>query len=127
MQSARRILTAIIVGGALCFSTAAANASVRPGVAIPSAGSAAAVCATAPILAGVAAVGQASPQGGCVLPVVDAPVAQLQPAPAIIPAAEPEGLGIGLPVILGLLALAAGAVLLLSGGDDEGEGSLSNG
>jgi hypothetical protein len=73
---------------------------------------------------------QAPAPAGCVLPVADAPaVVQVDTPPPLPPqavVAEAPGFSLGLPVILGLAALAAGAFLLFSN-DDDGEGSFSQG
>jgi hypothetical protein len=85
------------------------------------------MCAAA---AAAAVMAQAPAPPGCVLPVADAPPVVQQvdtPLPPQAAVAEGPGFSLGLPVILGLAALAAGAYLLLAGDDDENEGAFSQG
>jgi hypothetical protein len=85
------------------------------------------MCAAA---AATAVMAQAPAPAGCVLPVADAPpvVQQIETPlpPQAVVAAETPGFAFGLPAIVALAALAAGAFLLFSD-DDEGEGSFSRG
>lgn len=87
------------------------------------------VCA-AGASAAAAGAATAAAQGaapGCVLPVTapPAPVPAVQgaPLPVVETGAAPQGIGM-LPALLGLIAVAAAAVLLLDG-DDDNEGNLS--
>ena len=84
------------------------------------------MCAAA---AATAVMAQAPAPAGCVLPVADAPpIVQVNtpPPPPGAVIAEAPGFAFGLPAILALAALAAGAFLLLSNNDD-GEGAFSRG
>ena len=112
---------------ALCCSptmaTAATTApiqSVNPMVAISIFGtpaSAQAVCGSAASsAAGAAAATAAQGQPGCVLPAVDAPPPVVDVAP---PPPVPRGIGI-MPILLGLLGIAALAALIASGNEDGG-------
>ncbi len=131
MQSKPRPFTAALLGGALCISSTAESAATRPSAAVPSsvvtAESTLIMCAAA---AATAVMAQAPAPAGCVLPVADAPppVAQVDtPLPPQAVVAEGPGFALGLPVIIGLAALAAGAYLLFANDDDDGEGAFSNG
>lgn len=121
-------LAAVAVG----FSTPAAAAtralssaesSVSPWVtlsALGSSSSSAALCGSAAAAAAAATAAQAAP--GCVLPVIDAPVpvAEVPQPVAAAPYAEPVRRGFSvLPLLLGLVGLAAIVAVLLGGGDDE--------
>lgn len=105
----------------------AAPARIDPLVALSALGTAqsrTAVCA-AGATAAAAGAATAAAQGaapGCVLPVQAAPpVAQTPPPPYVETAAAPKAMGMW-PALLGLVALAAVAALLLSGdNDDEGD------
>ena len=127
MQSKPRVFLSALVSGSLCLSSSFAAAATRPGVAIPTAGTTLMTCEATSVAVSAAAVAQATQQG-CVLPVVDAPVAQIAPPPPPVMAAPAEGGGIGiLPILLGVAALAGLLLLLKGGGDDDGEGSISFG
>jgi hypothetical protein len=99
--------------GALAASSASVSPQVNPWAALTamSGGAPAAVfCGGAAVAAAQAAT------GGCVLPQVDQPVApppgQPQPTYVPVPPPEPAGAGLGIdPLILGLGALAAGALV----------------
>ena len=107
-------MVGLFVAGSLMFSSTAAAASAtgspQPnpwGVlsAMSGGAPAAAMCAAA-----VAAAAAQNPTG-CVLPAIDSPppVAQAAPAPAPVPPiAAPSGAFAINPILLGLLALAAG-------------------
>jgi hypothetical protein len=109
------------IAGSLMFSSTAALASApAPQVdpwavltAMSGGAPAAAMCGSAAVAAAAAAATQAP--GGCVLPVVDAPpplpVASAAPPPPLL--AETAGAGIS-PLLLGLLAVAAGVGLYLA-------------
>ena len=128
MQSKPRQITAALLAGALCVSSTVANAANRPSAAVPSA----VVGAEATLVmcaAATAVMAQAPAPVGCVLPVADAPpIVQVDtpPPPPGVGIAEAPGFAFGLPAIIALAALAAGAFLLLSNNDD-GEGALSRG
>ena len=128
MQSKPRVFLAALVSGSLCVSSSFAAAATRPGVAIPSAGTTLMNCGATSVVVSSAAVAQAT-QRGCVLPVTDAPVAEVAPPPPPPVMAVPtESGGIGiLPILLGVAALAGLVLLLKGGGDDDGEGSISFG
>lgn len=126
---AKRIgsLAGVAAAFALCFSSTVAAAattapvqSVNPLVAVSifgSPASAQAVCGSvAAPAAGAAAATAAQGQPGCVLPAVDAPppVADVAPPPP-----APRGFGI-MPILLGLLGIAALAALIASGNEDGG-------
>lgn len=129
-------LSKIAVAGAAASLLVGSAASAAPGVQrvdplvalslFGTASSQAAVCAAgaASVAAGAAAVQAAPAQPGCVLPIVDAPVAA-PVAEAPFPVAAPvesAGLfgGIGtLPLLLGLAAIAGGLLLLLDDDDDD--------
>jgi hypothetical protein len=102
----------------MVFSSTAAIAATQPAqpqvdpwavLSVMSGGaSAAAVCGAA-----AAAAAAQAPAPGCVLPAVDqAPAAAPPPQPVPVPPVEPAGTGLGIsPLLLGLLALAAGVAL----------------
>ena len=130
MQSKSRPFTAAVLAGVLCVSSTAASAATRPSAAVPSAvmtaESTLIMCAAA---AATAVMAQAPAPAGCVLPVADAPpvVQQVEtPLPPQAVVAEPPGFAFGLPAIIALAALAAGAYLLFAD-DEDGEGSFSRG
>jgi hypothetical protein len=129
MRSKLDAMTAAFVACSLCVSSTAASAGTRPSAAIPSAvmtaESTLIMCAAA---AATAVMAQAPAPAGCVLPVADAPpVVQADtPLPAQAVVAETPGFAFGLPAIIALAALAAGAFLLFAD-DEEGEGSFSRG
>ena len=131
MQSKPRSFAAALLAGALCVSSTVANAATRPTAAVPSATMSAEatliMCAAA---AATAVMAQAPAPAGCVLPVTDAPpVVQVDtPPPPVAPVvvAEAPGFAFGLPAIIALAALAAGAFLLFAN-DSDGEGSFSRG
>jgi hypothetical protein len=115
-------------------ATARVPAQVDPLVALSlfaSPASQAALCggAGAAAAAGSAVAAAQGAAPGCVLPVVDAPppVAQSQPAPQALPPAQAAAIPVAaaagfeaLPLLLGLLAVAASAALLFDGnGDDD--------
>lgn len=123
-----RRAAAVSAALALCFSSTAVAAapqpisqpgSISPLVALSalaSDASAAALCgASAAAVAGAAAAAQAA-QPGCVLPVVDAPVAPvvteaLPPPPVAPPPVPAAGGGFGVsPLLLGLVAIGAAAL-----------------
>lgn len=98
-----------------------AEASISPWVALSALGSSAsssALCG-ASVAAASSAAAQAAP--GCVLPVVDAPPAPVVETPVPVPVATtPVARGFSiLPLLLGLVGVAAIAALLLGGGDDD--------
>jgi hypothetical protein len=107
------------VAGSLMFSSTAAMASTSTPVqqvdpwavltAMSGGAPAAAMCGAAAVAAA------AQTPTGCVLPVLDAAPVPPPPEPAPIPpvAAESGGLGIS-PLILGLLAIAAGVGIYLA-------------
>lgn len=108
------------IAGSLMFSSTAALASApAPQVdpwavlsAMSGGAPAAAMCGSAAAATAAATATQAP--GGCVLPVVDAappPVAAAVPPPPMV--AESAGAGIS-PLLLGLLAVAAGVGLYLA-------------
>jgi hypothetical protein len=109
--------------GAVAASTASAIPQVSPWAtltALSGGAPAAALCGAA----AVAAAAQTAP--GCVLPVTDAPpVAVAPPAPVPVPPVEPVGGGFGIdPLLLGLGALALGALIyFLVRDDDDDEAS----
>jgi len=109
----------VFVAGSLVFSSTAAVAATQSAppqadpwavLSVMSGGaSAAAVCGAA-----AAAAAAQAPAPGCVLPAVDAaPVAATPPpAPIPVPPVEPAGGGLAFdPLLLGLGALAAGALI----------------
>lgn len=124
-------LVGVLVAGSLMVSStgavAATSASAIPQVspwatltALSGGAPAAALCGAA----AVAAAAQTAP--GCVLPVTDAPpVAVAPPAPVPVPPVEPVGGGFGIdPLLLGLGALALGALIyFLVRDDDDDEAS----
>jgi hypothetical protein len=113
-------VVSVLVAGAMFVSStgaAAANLAAPSQVsswAMLSVLSGGAPAAAACGAAAVAAVAQA-PAGGCVLPAVDTPppVAQSQPpAPIPVPPVEGPSQGFGIsPILLGLVAIAAGVGL----------------
>lgn len=137
--SLTRRFAGISAAAALCISssagaaaprTAGQPASISPLVALSalaSDASAAALCgASAAMAASAAATAQAA-QPGCVLPVVDAPVAPvvteaLPPPPVAPPPVPAAGGGFGVsPLLLGLAGIAAAvlAFVLLRDKDDN--------
>ena len=126
-SSLGKFATAFVTLSMLASSAAsAAPRTIDPLVALSVFGTAesrAAVCAAgsqAAAAAGAAVAAQAA-QPGCVLPVVDTPppavVTEVPPPPP--PIVESAGLGI-LPLLLGLVAIAAAAALILGGNDGDG-------
>jgi hypothetical protein len=110
------VIGACIAGSLMLSSTAAAAASTTAAVqqvnpwgvltAMSGGAPAAAIC-------GSAAAAAQAPGAGCVLPVVDA-VPVPPPAPAAVAPVEPVATGGGIsPLVLGLLALAAGVGIYL--------------
>jgi hypothetical protein len=87
--------------------------------------------APASALCGSAAAAAQGAAPGCVLPVVDQPVAGVatQPSLMAVPPVETAGPGVGLsPMLIGLAALALGTVLyfvLRNTGDDDGDTVIS--
>ena len=129
-----RKVTAIFVAVSMLGSTAASAAapaarSVDPLVALSVFGTAqsrAALCSAGAVAAAGAAVAAQAPGAGCVLPVVDAPPpvaapeAAPPPAAVLAPAAVETGLG-AIPLLLGLAAIAALAIVVLKHNDSSGE------
>lgn len=117
-----RPIAAFLAAGSLVFSSTSAVASTAnvPQVSPWAALSAMSAGAPAAILCGAAAV-TAAAQGagtGCVLPVVDQPVAAVNtnppPAPVPVPPVEPVGGGLGVdPLLVALGVLAAGGLAYL--------------
>jgi hypothetical protein len=110
--------------GSVAATTAAAVPQVNPWAALTAMSGGAPAAALCGASAVAAAAQTAAP--GCVLPVVDAPVAQVAPpTPVPIPPVEPVGGGFGFdPLLLALGALAAGALIyfvLNKDKDDEDE------
>ncbi len=109
--------------GAVAATTAAAVPQVNPWAALTAMSGGAPAAALCGAAAVAAAAQTAAP--GCVLPVVDAPVAAAPPpTPVPIPPVEPVGGGFGVdPLLLALGALAAGALIyfVLNKDDDEDE------
>jgi hypothetical protein len=118
--SAYKRVVGVFVAGSMLFGSTAAVASTQPApsaqvdpwavLSVMSGGaSAVAMCGAA----AVAAAAQAPV--GCVLPAVDTPppvAANPPPQPIPIPPVEPAGAGLGIsPLLLGLLAIAAGVGL----------------
>jgi hypothetical protein len=120
--------------GAIAATTPVAHGSISPLVALSALGSdasRAALCGASVAAAASAAMSQAGPAQGCVLPVADAvPVAvsePLPPPPVIVPpVAVASGFGIS-PLLLGLAGVA-GAILLatLLTDDDDDEDASPN-
>ena len=129
-----RDFTAIFVAVSMLGSTAASAAtpaarSVDPLVALSVFGTAqsrAALCSAGAVAATGAAVAAQAPGAGCVLPVVDAPPpvaapeAAPPPAAVLAPATVESGLG-AIPLLLGLAAIAALAIVVLKHNDSSGE------
>jgi hypothetical protein len=131
-------LVGMLVAGAMMFTSTAAFASAGPAPAKASpwvvlagmsgGAPASALCGSAAVAAAAAAQGAAP---GCVLPVVDQPVAGVatQPSLMAVPPVETAGPGVGLsPMLIGLAALALGTVLyfvLRNNGDDDGDTVIS--
>jgi hypothetical protein len=119
-----------VLAGSLMFSSTAAMAStavpaqqVDPWAvltALSGGAPAAAMCGAA------AAAATAQPTGGCVLPVLDAappPPPQVTEVAPVPPVAVPAG-GLGIsPIILGLLAIAAGIGIYLAVHNNNGHGN----
>lgn len=113
----KQIVAVLVAGSVMGGSTAAAASTVttvqQPSpwavlTAMSGGAPAAAMCGAA------ATTAAAQGTGGCVLPVIDAPVVAPvpQPAPAMVVApVEPAGLN---PLFLGLIAIAAGAGIFLA-------------
>ena len=126
------LMGALVAGSLLISSTGAAAATTTASVpqidpwaalsAMSGAAPAAAFCGAAAV---AAAAQTAAP--GCVLPVVDAPVAAVAPPPAPIPGppVEPVGVGFGInPMLAAAGVLVAGALiyfLLIRDKDDDNE------
>jgi len=119
-----RGLAAILAAGSLVVSStgAAAATTSLPEVSPWAALTAMSGGAPAAALCGAAAVAAAAqaPAGGCVLPVVDQPVAAVNtnppPTPVPVPPVEPVGGGLGFgvdPLLLALGVLAAGGLAYL--------------
>lgn len=108
------------IAGSLMFSSTAAAASTTIDTApqVNPWGVLAAMSGGAPAAAmcGAAATAAQAPGAGCVLPVVDAAVPPPTPAPAAVAPVEPVAAGGGgiSPLVLGLLALAAGVGIYLA-------------
>ena len=132
MRGLRSPLVGVLVAGSLMVSStsaiAATTASAVPQTspwatltALSGGAPAAALCGAA----AVAAAAQTAP--GCVLPVSDAPpVAAAPPAPVPVPPVEPVGGGFGIsPLLLGLGALALGALIYFLVRDDNDDEDLS--
>lgn len=105
-----------LVAGSLLFSSSAAMAASTPApqadpwavlTAMSGGAPAAAMCGSA------AAASTAQAPGGCVLPVVDAPPPPVAPAAPVEPVVAEGGLGFS-PILLGLLAVAAGVGIWLA-------------
>ena len=120
------IAAASLLVGSAASAAPAAAADVDPLVALSlfgTASSQASLCAagaSSAAAAGAAAAQAAPGTPGCVLPMVDAPVAAPEPVaetPAYVPAAARGSIGV-LPLLLGLAAIAGGLALLLSA-DEE--------
>ena len=110
--------------GAVAATSAAAVPQVNPWAALTAMSGGAPAAALCGAAAVAAAAQTAAP--GCVLPVVDAPVAAVTPPPTPVPVppVEPIGGGFGVdPLLLALGALAAGALIyfVLNKDDDEDE------
>ena len=98
--------------GAVAATSAAAVPQVNPWAALTAMSGGAPAAALCGAAAVAAAAQTAAP--GCVLPVVDAPVAAVTPPPTPVPVppVEPVGGGFGIdPLLLALGALAAGALI----------------
>lgn len=135
---AGRQFTAMFVAISMLGSSAASAAapvarSVDPLVALSVFGTAqsrAALCSAGAAAAAGAAVAAQAPGAGCVLPVVDAPPpvaapeAAPPPAAAIAPAAVAESSLGAIPLLLGLAAIAAIAIVVLKHNDSSGEINL---
>ena len=126
----RRVVS-LCAAGSLAFGSTAASAAAT--VAIPQASPWAVLTAMssgapAAIMCGTAASASASqaPAGGCVLPALDpvaaAPAAPAAPAVPVAVAAPAGGAGIS-PLLLGLLAIAAGVGIFAAAG---GGGNKAN-
>ena len=109
----------VVAAGSILLSSTAAVASAPAPVqqvdpwavlsAMSSGAPAAAICGAA------AAAATAQAPGGCVLPVVDAPPPPVQTVEAVPPPPEPVAAGAGIsPLLIGLLAIAAGIGILLA-------------
>jgi hypothetical protein len=119
----------VCVAGSLLFGSAAASAATTVAVpqpnpwavltAMSSGAPAAVMCGAA-----ASAASAQTPVGGCVLPALDAPPAAPMPAQAVplVPAAATGGTGIS-PLLLGLLAIAAGVGIFAAAG---GGGNKAN-
>ena len=108
--------------GAVAATATAPVAQVNPWAALTAMSGGAPATALCGAAAMAAAAQTAAP--GCVLPVVDAPVAQSTPPPTPVPVppVEPIGGGFGIdPLLLALGALAVGALVyfLLNKDDDD--------
>ena len=119
------IMGACAAGALLFSSTSAIAATPAPApqvnpwavlTAMSGGAPAAAMCGAA----AVAAAAQAP--GGCVLPALDVAAAPPPPEPVAVPPVDVAGPGLGIsPVLLGLLALAAGVGLYLALRNDDDE------
>ena len=105
--------------GAVAATAAAPVSQINPWAALTAMSGGAPAAALCGAAAVAAAAQTAAP--GCVLPVVDAPVASTPPpTPVPVPPVEPIGGGFGIdPLILALGALAAGALLYFVLNDDD--------
>jgi hypothetical protein len=117
-----RIIGAFIAGSLLFSSTGAIAASAPPVTqadpwAVLSAMSGGAAAASVCGAAAAAAAAAVQPAAGCVLPQVDVapvPAQAAPPAPIPVPPVEPASSGFGIsPLLLGLIAVAAGVALFL--------------
>jgi hypothetical protein len=110
-----------LIVGSLVFSSTGAIAAAAPPVTQPdpwallSAMSGGAAAASVCGAAAAAAAAAVQPAAGCVLPQVDVAAVPAQgapPAPIPVPPVEPASSGFGIsPLLLGLIAVAAGAAL----------------
>jgi hypothetical protein len=122
------ILGVVAAGSFMLSSTAAVASTPAPAQQVDPWAVLTAMSGGAPAAAmcGAAAAAAASAQapGGCVLPVVDAPPPPVQTTQAVPPPPPPVEVGGGIsPLLLGLLAIAAGVGIFLAVNNNGGSNS----